>query len=123
MKDSHHIHRGSALVPWCVCIAAGLSLLGASAARAQVDPVEAYQEALEKDLDQLVGPTRVRALDARRVTLNKLADQMTTAGALSRAVRSPDSRRLRELKDRDNKLEEIDRDVQQKMLARFVDVF
>src|SRR5687767_4071720 len=109
MKDSHHLHRGSALVPWCVCIAAGLSLLGASTARAQVDPVEVYQEALEKDLDALVGPDREKALNARRDTLNKLAEQMTSAGALSRAVRSRDSLRLRELKNRDAKLEDIDR--------------
>src|SRR5262245_63098729 len=103
MNESRRSHRRIALVPWGICVA-GLSLLAPSAAYAQADPVEKYQAALEENLDRLMGPGREQSLIARKQELTRLAEQIDSAGQLSRAIRSPESTRLREARRLDKDL-------------------
>jgi HEAT repeat protein len=111
-----------------------LFLLTLSAANAQPpgDPVEAFQQALEQDLDNLpdateTAPVRVairkQVLDHRAETLRRLAGEIRSLSAISRTLRLRDSEKLRDKKNKDARLFEIDNRVYARLMDRFVQEF
>jgi HEAT repeat protein len=93
----------------------------------KTDPVEAFQDALDQDLDNLPGEDerdraaiRKKILDHRQQMLTELADKIVTLRDLSRALRIKGSERLKEKENKDLRLYDIDDDVFKKLMQRFV---
>src|SRR4051794_22784834 len=117
---------------WCFSgvVLAALSLFGLSAAHAQPDyrdPVEIFQDALDQDVDNLPSEddkdraaTRKAILDYREKALTEAAGKIRTTRDLSRVLRLRDSEKLRDRKNKDLRLFEIDRKVYEEILQRFV---
>src|SRR5690349_6187595 len=119
MNLNHPARRGIRAWLWCLCAAAlaAPALVSPPIATAQAprrDPVEAFQEALDMDLDNLPpedddkrAATRKSILDFREKTLTELAGKIVTLRDLSRALRTQISAALRDRKNKDLRLLEI----------------
>lgn len=109
------------------CVMAFGSLLANQPSARAADAVERFQAALEQDVELLPpeddkdrAAVRKSMLDKRRKTLTELSKELVSLYDLSRTLRLRDSVRLRDKKNKDLPLSDVDRDVFDTLLPRFV---